>query len=128
VVLQSESLLARNGSLALLDVLIEKLHDLAAFDAYQVVVMTSAVELEHGLPAFEVVTGYQTGAFELGQNPVDGRQSDLLSPLKEQLIDILGAQVALVAGLEHVENLDTRQGNLESCLFDLNIFHLAILQ
>jgi len=115
-------MLPSNSLLVLLDGLFDKLHDLAAPDTNQMVVMATTIELEDGLPAVEVVATYQPGPFELGQHPIHSGEADLLPVLQQCLVDILGAQMIRVAGFEHVENLDPRQGDFEPRLLDLFIF------
>jgi len=105
-------MLPGNDPLALFDGLLHELDDLAALDAHQMVVMATAIELEYRLPAFEVVTAHQPGTLELGEDSVDGCEADLLSFLEEYLVDILCAQMPLIAALERIENLDPRQGHL----------------
>lgn len=123
VVHDSESVPLGNGTLALFDDLFDKLDDASAFHANQMVVVSVAVQLEHGLAAFEMMAADQTGAFELGQDPVDRRQTDLLAGLQQFLVHVLGAQMPLIAALENPEDLDPRQRHPKAGLLDLLVAH-----
>ena len=84
-------MLVGDRSLALLDHILDEFDHLAAFDADQMVVMSATVELEYRLPSLEVVSAHQSGAFELGEHPIHGRQPDLLAIGKQGLVNALGA-------------------------------------
>jgi hypothetical protein len=124
VIFDAEVALLGNLGLALLDHRVAKLHDLAAFDADQMVVVIAAVELEDGLAGFEVTPAHKPRPLELGQDAIDGRKPDLLSIIEKLLVDILGAQVALAAAFEDGKNRDPRCRDLETCLFDLLDFQI----
>lgn len=111
-------MLPSNGPLAFLDGVLQKLDDLSAPDAYQMVMMAATVEFEHRLTVVKVVAAHQSGAFKLCDDPIHGGETNLLSALQQRLVNVLGTQVMVVAGLEHVENLDPRQGDLEARLLD----------
>src|SRR5690606_17047211 len=113
-----------SGDLALqaLDIGVEEFLDPAAAQADQVVVVVALVEFEDRLAGFEVAALEQAGLLELGQHTVDGRQADLVVLREEFLEDILGAHVALAAGVEDVEGLQARQRVLESCALEFGGF------
>jgi hypothetical protein len=67
VILDAEVALFGDLGLALLDHRVAELHDLAALDADQMVVVVAAVELEDRLAGLEMAPADQTRAFELGQ-------------------------------------------------------------
>ena len=110
-----------DGTLALLDGLLQELHHLAALDAHQVIMVSALVELEHRLAALEMMAADETGPLELGQDTIDGGEANVLSALQQRLVDVLRAHVAAVAGLEDIENLHPRQRDLESGLLDLAV-------
>ena len=91
------------------------------------VVVVTLVQFKHGLAGLEVMADQQTGLFELGQDAVNRRQPDLHAVIEQQLVDILRRQVALVAALEQVEDLEPGQGCLEpDALQILRRLHLTI--
>src|SRR5690606_35344159 len=109
VILEGEA--PRGGDLALqaLDVGVEEFLDPAAAQADQVVVVVPLVEFEHRLAGLEVAALEQACLLELGQDPVDRRQADLVVLGEQFLEDVLGTHVALAAGMEDFENLQARQ-------------------
>src|SRR5690606_8466097 len=113
-----------SGDLALqaLDVGVEEFLDPAAAQADQVVVVVALVEFEDGLAGFEVAALEQAGLLELGQHTVDGGQADLVVLREEFLEDILGAHVALAAGVEDFEDFQAGQRRLESCALEFGGF------
>jgi hypothetical protein len=60
----------------------------AALQAYQVVMVGTACQFEHGLAAFEMVSLEQTCLLELGQNAVYGSQPNILSFTDQRAVDI----------------------------------------
>lgn len=112
-------MLQGDGLLADLDGRFKELHHLAATHADQVVVVSTPIQLEDRLTALEVVAGDQTRTLELGQDPVDRRQTHVVLVLQEGPVDILRTQMAPAAVFEHGENLDPGASNLEPCIFNL---------
>jgi len=94
VLLQVEAPLVRDLALALLDLGVDELLDMAAVHAHEVVVVRAFIELEDRSPGLEVPAHEQAGLLELGEDPVDRRQADLDPFLAERAIDVLGAEVA----------------------------------
>jgi hypothetical protein len=88
----------------------------ATLGADHVVVMFAPVEFEYGVAAFEVVALNQACGFELGQYPVDGGQTDFLALGNEASVDLFGRKMAFsrFPSFEDFEDLDTRQGDLET--------------
>jgi len=105
MILDGESMPLCDGRLALFDDLVDELHDLAALDADQVVMVSAAVDLEYGLAAFEVVPANQSHRFELSQHPVDRGQPDLLAILQQHPIHILGGDMAFIAPFQQGQDL-----------------------
>ena len=104
----------RDFLLELLDTVIDKFDDLSRLQANHVIVVTAVGEFENRHPAFEVVPVDQAGALELRQHPVDRGQAEFVAPLEQRPVDAFGAQVTLLAGFEHLENLQARRRYLES--------------
>jgi len=76
--------LAGDRPLALFDGLVDEFIHPAAFQADDVVMVATLVELEYGMSALEVVTLDNTGRFELGQYAVNGSQADILAFLEQR--------------------------------------------
>jgi hypothetical protein len=69
----------RNLVLALFDFrIVEFLHP-AALQAYQMVMVSTTCQFEHGLATFEMMPLKQSCLLELGQNAVYGSEADILS-------------------------------------------------
>ncbi len=122
MILDPKVMFRRNGGLPILDEHIDELNDLAAFDAHQVIVMITAIEFEDRLASFEMAAAHQPRALELGQDAIDGRQSDILVMTQEFLIDILGTQMPLSTIFKNPQDLHPRCRDLEPGLFDLLVF------
>ncbi len=108
-----------DGSLPLFDDLIEELDHRAAFHANEMIVMTTPVELEDRLATLKVVTDHESCTLKLGQDPVDGGKPDFFISGQKLLVDLLGAEMPLLTGLQDVENLQPWHCHLEPGLFDL---------
>ena len=76
--------------------------------------MAALVQLEHGFAAFEVVADQQTRLLELCQDTVNGRETRFSAILREQLVDILGREVAYRAVFEQFQNAQARKRRLEA--------------
>ena len=103
----------RDFLLELLDTIIDEFDDLARLQANHVIVVTAVGEFENRHPAFEVVPVHQAGAFELRQHPVDRGQAEFVAPVEQRPVNSFGAQVALLAGFKHLENLQAGRRYLE---------------
>ena len=97
-----------------LEARIGKLNNLAAIHADDVVVVVDIGEFEDRVSALEVVADDQPRRLELGQHPVDRRQTDILAGRQQRLVDILGTHVPPARYFEQLQNLDTRQRDLEA--------------
>ncbi|VFT53264.1 Uncharacterised protein [Pseudomonas aeruginosa] len=125
---QLEAALADDFLLALLDFRIHELDHLAGIDADHVVVVAAIGELEHGMAAIEVVTHHQAGGLELGQHPIDGCQAHVLACFHQRLVHVFGAHVALLGRVEHLQDLDPRQGHFKAGFSKFAIFnHVCFL-
>ncbi|MNE81141.1 hypothetical protein D3C80_1777710 [compost metagenome] len=57
---------------------------------------------------------HQPRRLELGQHAVDGGQAHVLARLHQRLVNILCTHVTLLGGIEHLQNLDPRQGHFQA--------------
>lgn len=104
-------------NLTLFDLCIIKFLDPRALQAYQMVVVSTLIQLEHCLAAFKVMPGKQAGLFELGEDAVYRGQANIESLIDQYLVYILGTQMAYIAMLKQVEYLQPGQGSLETGSF-----------
>jgi len=105
VLLDVETPLLGDFYLATLDLGIEEFLYVPALHAYQVIVMSALVQLEHRFAAFEVMAGEQPRLLELGEHAVDGSEPDLHAFAQQELIHVLGRKMPLLAALEEIEDL-----------------------
>ena len=103
----------RDFLLELFDTIIDEFDDLSRLQANHVIVMTAVGEFEHRHPAFEVVPVHQAGALELRQHPVDRGQAEFVALVEQRPVNSFGAQVTLLAGFKHLENLQAGRRYLE---------------
>ena len=91
--------------------------------------VTAIRQFEYGMTTIEVVAFDQAGGLELGQYAVDGGQAHVLTGFHQSLVHILGAHVALSGDgrIEHLQNLHTRQGDLEAGLAQFAVFNHGLL-
>ena len=102
-----------NFLLELLDSVIDKFDDLSRLQANHVIVVTAVGEFENRYPAFEVVPVHQASALELRKHPVDRGQAEFVTPVEQRPVNAFGAQVTLLAGFKHLENLQAGRRYLE---------------
>ena len=113
---QLETVPFRDFVLQALDFLADEFDHLATVNTDHVVVVLAVIELEDRMPIREIVPGYETGSLELGQDPVDGREADVLARLQQLLVNILRTHVPRLRALEDLENLQARQRDLQAGL------------
>lgn len=109
----------RDRSLQSFDVLVDEFGDLTGVDIDHVVVMGVASEFVYGMSVVEVVPLHNACRLELCEHPVDGRQPHRLIVLDEAFVDVLRAQVMWFGLLQHLQNLESGQGNLEASAFEI---------
>ena len=104
--------------LTLLDDFIVKLDDFVVIKTNHMIVMLIRGQLENRVTTLEVMPDNQTGSLELGQYPIDGSQAHIVPMLEKRPVDILGTHVVLAAfhGLQHLQDLDSRQRDLQARL------------
>ena len=112
--------LFRDRALQSLDLLIDELGDLTGVDVDHVVVVGVAGQFVHGMSIVEVVSLDNARSFELCEHPVYGRQPHRLIVLDEPLVDVLRAQVMWFGLLQHFQNLESGQGDLEAGAFEIS--------
>lgn len=123
VIGNGEAVAFSNFTLALLDQLIIEFVDFAAGHTHDMIVVLAAVKLKDRLRALEVMSGDETGRFELGEHPVHRGEADFFTGVQQRPIDVFGAQMARRIRCEDLENLHSRQGDLQACLLEVLSFH-----
>lgn len=114
VVGQLEAEVVCNHLLAPLDLVIGKLFDPAAFHANDMIVVFIGCHFEDRMSAFEVVANDQTRFLKLREHAVDGGEADLLVVLDEMLVDILRAEMVHIGAFQNLQDLESRQRDLET--------------
>ena len=74
-----EASLHGNITLTLFNGFIDKLFNLTALHADNMIMVLALIHFEDGMPTLKMVAGNQTGAFKLGQYPVDRGQTNLFT-------------------------------------------------
>src|SRR2546430_7147744 len=120
---QREAARTRDLVLAPLDLGVVELLDATALQAHEVVVVAAFVQLEHGLAGLEVLAREQARLLELREHAIDRGEADVDAFGDERLVDILGGEVAHLAGLEELEDLAARERRLDASL--LQALHRA---
>jgi hypothetical protein len=119
VICDRETALARDTLLPLFNFFVEKLFDPATIEAYEMVMVRALVQLEHCLAGFKVVSMQQPGLLELREHPVYGRQADIHVFGQQNLVNVLGAQMAHLTILKDIEDFESGQRCLETAGFQL---------
>ncbi len=126
MVADGEAELLGHRGLALLDARIHELFDAAAVKTHDMVVMRTLVELEHRHAILEVVAGDQACGLELREHAVHRGKADVLVGLQQRAVDVLGREVAGLAALEDLEDLQPRQGYLQPGLAQVLAFQRVL--
>lgn len=90
--------------------------------------MLTIIDFKYGMTSVEVVTGNQTGSFELGQDPVDRSQCNFFARIKQHLINVFRLQMTIRGIFQQFQNFHTRQGYLQPRVFYVGCFHLIYSQ
>jgi hypothetical protein len=109
-----EAILVDDCLLQSLDFFVEEFDHVTGLDVDQIVVMFAVVQLEDRMAPVEVVPHHKACCLELGQDTVNRGQTDVLTSLHQRLVDVLGTHVALLGGIEHLQNLDPWKGHFEA--------------
>jgi len=116
---ESEAAFLCKRSLSLFNVGVVEFLDFAALQADQVIVMRALVEFEHRFASLEVMASEQPRLFELGENPVYGRQAHIHALRHEHAVDVFSGEVPHLAGLEQAQDAESRSGRLETMGFQI---------
>jgi hypothetical protein len=84
-----------------------------------VVVVASFIQFEYRLARLEMVPNQQTCLLELGQHAVHGREPDVEAVSQQLLVDVFRGQVADLAVLEDIDDLQTWQGRFEAGVLEV---------
>jgi len=103
-----------NLSLTLFNNLVNELDNFTGLRTNHMVVMIIASHLEHSMTTLEIMPQHQAGRLKLGQNPVDSRQTHVISLIKQLLINVLSTEMVLFRVFQNVEDFHSRQSNLQA--------------
>ena len=112
--------------LALLDDFVLKLIYPTAARAHDVVVVIPPLQLEHRMAALEMVPVHQPRRLKLGQHAIHRGQPDLLAVFHQHPVNVFGRQVARGTALQHLDDLEARQGNFETDVAEFLGFHGSV--
>jgi outer membrane protein assembly factor BamE len=113
MVLKLKTALSRNVLLTLLNLRIVKFFDMSTGHADQMVVMPTLLKLEDRFTGLEMTARQETRLLKLGQNPVNRRQTNILSFANQHSVDILSREVATITALENLKDCPPGQGGFE---------------
>jgi len=102
---------------------IGELFDVAAVYAHDMVVMLTPVQFEHCRAALEMVACDESGRLELGQNPVDGGEPNVLVGVQQPPVDVLGREMVTRLYGQNVQNLDARGRDFKAGFTQILAFH-----
>ncbi len=108
-----------HGRLTVFNLGVEKLFDMAAIQAYEMVVMGSAVEFENCLATFEMVAHQQPGLFELGEHAVNRGETDVDAIVLQAFVDIFRPKVARGAAFKQRQHFESRKGGFETDVLEI---------
>jgi hypothetical protein len=97
--------------------------DPAAIVAHDMIVMIAGIQFENGMTALEIVAGHQPGPLELGKNPVNRCQTDILTRIQQRLIDIFSAHMTPVITVQDGQYPHPRQRYFKSRFSQVTAFH-----
>ena len=127
VINQLETMFLDNFLLTTLNFRIVEFDHLARINAHHVVMVAAISQLEHGVTAIEVMPLDQACSLKLRQHAIHGGQAHIFTRFHQRLVDIFRAHVPRLGIVEHLQNLDPRQGNLEPSFAKFVIFYHGLL-
>ena len=83
------------------------------------IVVTALIELEHRFVGFKVMAYQQACLLELHQHAIHRRQAGVGAVFLQQLVDLLGGQMAHRALLEQLEDTQAWQGRFQTAGFQI---------
>src|SRR6516162_1786878 len=81
------------------------------------------VELEDGHTVLEMMTRDEAGSLELREHAVHGRKPDVFVRLEQRSIDVFRGEMTRRAALENLEDLQSRQCDLQTRFAQVLAFH-----
>jgi hypothetical protein len=114
-----EAALQRDALLAALDFVVIEFFDQTAIKAHQMIMVRAFIQFKHRLAGLEMIAVQQSGLFKLGEDAINGSESNVHVIRQQDLVDILGTEVAHAALVENIQNLDTWQRDFQAAGFDV---------
>jgi len=113
-----EPLCLGDGVLAFFNLRVIKLFHLAAIQADQMVVVLSFIEFVHRLVALKVAPDQDPRLLELGENTVNGGQTDIGMTIQKDAVHVFGGHVPVLSALKHFQNFQTGDSGFEAGTFE----------
>jgi hypothetical protein len=80
------------------------------------------------MAAFKIMARNQPRRLELRQDPVNGRQPDILAFLQQVLVDVFGAHMAQLRVFQYLQDFQSWESDLQSSLAKfLSLLHECLL-
>ena len=105
------------------DAFVHKLgHDSGIYVDHVVVVLLVG-QFVYRMAIVEVVSIDDSRGLELGKDPINRRQPDRIVRFEQVFVDVLGAQMVRLGAFQHLQDLEPRQGHLETRIFQILLRH-----
>lgn len=117
--LNGEAAFFRDFLLSRFNFWVVKFFDPATVDAHQMVVMLVVIQFKNSFAGFKMMALQNAGLFKLGQNSVNGSQTDILLFRQQQAVDVFCGQMAVGSTFKQVEDLEAGACHLEANAFEV---------
>ena len=120
-----EIVTVRLGYLALqvFNVCADKFDDFPCFKADHMIVMGALIQFKDGSPAFEIMAMHEASVLELRQNAIHGRETNHLARLDELTVNVLCAEMVILAFLQQLQYLESWRRGLQAGLSEIVALH-----
>lgn len=119
MVMQFESLFLGNRTLAFFNFGVKKFNHFAALHTHQMVVVLAFIEFKHRFASLKILACQKARLLELGQYPINSRQTNVEFLLQQKLVYIFGTQVPVRTTLEKLQNFHSGQSCLQAYAFQV---------
>jgi hypothetical protein len=119
VIVDAKSSVLGDSCLPFFNFSIVEFLDVSTLNAYEVVVMVTLVKFENGFPRLEMMANQQPGLFKLSEYAIDRSQPDFHAFVEQQPVNVFCREMALIAILEQVEDLEPGQRRLQPFAFQI---------
>jgi len=102
----------RNRPLQILYIPADELRHLARFKTNHVIVVRTLIQFVNRMTPLEVMPGYETDGLELRQDPIHGREANLLTTFLQLAVNLLSTEMSLRTLLQQVKDFPAGRGGL----------------